>query len=133
MEHLQVLDWALSGAAVFFAVIGIFRGFSGEAGSAAGWIAGATAAYFAWDFSADWTGTKWISFVFAAAASLFSFWLVRVVVSKLVNKALSQPTDAFVGFILGIVKIAAVVIALVHFDIGTGHSVILKAAESYVR
>lgn len=131
--ELQILDYAIVAAGAFFALVGLFRGFSGEVGSASGWIAGAAAAYFSWNEASIALPEKWMAIAVSAVISVFSFWIIRVVVSKLINKALSQPTDALVGCTLGLVKISAIVILLMHFGIGMDSSAILAAADRFLR
>ena len=132
MSELLILDWVIIGAAIFFALSGLFRGFSGELGSAVGWAALAAAAYFGWDYFGEKLTEKWMAAIATGVLALMSFWLARIIISKVVNCALSQPTDAIVGFLLGILKVAAAAFALVYFQLGLEYSVILSLANRFV-
>ena len=132
MAELQILDWVIVAATVFFAIAGLFRGFSGEIGSVAGWAALAAAAYFGWWYFQSFFSESWMAIFATAVFALVSFWIVRVIVSKIVNLALSQPTDAIVGMVLGAAKVAAAAAVMLYFEIGVEYSRILTFAASNI-
>ena len=128
MDFLPI-DYVLLGLGIFLGVVGLFRGFSGELGSACGWGAGAAAVYYGWGYFGSLISIKWVLIGLMVFLALVAFGLVRVIVSKLVHKALSQPTDAILGLILGLLKLSLVVFLLLHFELGVDESHFLQEIE----
>ena len=128
MDLLSV-DYVLLGLGIFLGAVGLFRGFSGELGSACGWAAGAGAVYYGWDYFGSLISIKWVLIGVMVFLALAAFGLVRVVVSKLVHKALAQPTDALLGLTLGLIKLALLIFLALHFEWGADNSRFLQEIE----
>jgi uncharacterized membrane protein required for colicin V production len=101
--ELQPADYVLCALALTAAVTGLFRGFSGTLAFLAAIAAGGTAASFVWTFSAGFTPEVWMRAAATLVAALLAFGIVRLVVKKLVNGLLAQPSDAIFGMIVGAV------------------------------
>ena len=132
MDLLPV-DYILVGITVFFAAVGLVRGVSGEFGSLCGWVAGAAAAKFGWSYFGSLITIKWALVGVTVFAALVAFGLVRVIVSKIVHKALSQPTDAILGLVLGVLKTAVIGFVLIYFEILVDSSRLLQEAELWIK
>ena len=100
--ELQPADYVLCALTLAAAVMGLFRGFSGTLAFLAALVAGGAAASFAWAFSADFTPEAWMRAAMTLVVSLFAFGIVRLVVKKLVNGLLAQPSDAIFGMLVGV-------------------------------
>lgn len=118
MEPTPV-DFVLMGVTILLAGIGLFRGFSGELGSLAGFAAAAAAGFFLFgaaqtcavaagftDFAQP--AAYAIDFVFA----LLAFGIVRAVTAKGVSVLVPQPTNAILGALGGLAKSALVLAVL---------------------
>lgn len=104
-------DWALAAIALTLAVLGLFRGFSGTIAFVAGLASGISAALFAWNFLGTYLPVEWQRGAAALVAALLAFGIVRIIVKKLVNGLLSQPTDAILGFLVGALCGVLVIVA----------------------
>lgn len=100
-EQLQVADWVLLGATLGMAVLGLFRGFSGTLAFLLAVVVSAFTATFGWTYSANFTEVAWMRGAGVLVVALVAFGLVRMVVKKLVNGLLAQPSDAIFGFLIG--------------------------------
>lgn len=120
---LTPVDYVLGGVAVLLVGIGLFRGFSGELGSLAGFSASVAAGFFllgtAHTCAAAMGFTEFaapaayvIDFVFA----ILAFGLVRFLTAKFVSVLVPQPTNALLGALGGLAK--SVLIAGVLTGIG---------------
>ena len=99
--NLQPADWAVLALTLVLAVLGLFRGFSGTLAFLLAVAVAAFAATFGWTYSANFTDVVWMRGAGVLTATLVTFGLVRLVVKKLVNGLLSQPSDAIFGFLIG--------------------------------
>jgi hypothetical protein len=57
----------------------------------------------AWNFSEIYFEVLWARGLAVLLAVLFAFWIVRVLVRKLVNGLLAQPADSIFGFLSGLI------------------------------
>lgn len=94
-------DWVLAAATLAMAVLGLFRGFSGTLAFIAASASAAAAALFGWNALKPYIGVEWQRGAAILLAALLVFGLVRIIVKKIVNGLLAQPTDSILGFILG--------------------------------
>ena len=113
-----ILDYVLLGAFALLALIGLFRGLSGELGSLAGLVVALVVGCLCHGL-ATWCAVKlgcaagglrtWvaagINFVFA----LVAFGIVRWMVARFVSFCLGRVADAFFGLLSGLVKGLALV------------------------
>jgi uncharacterized membrane protein required for colicin V production len=99
--ELQPADYVLCALTLTAAVMGLFRGFSGTLAFLAALAAGGVVASFMWPFSVDFTHEAWLRGAVTIVASLLAFGIVRLVVKKLVNGLLAQPSDAIFGMLVG--------------------------------
>ena len=98
---LQLADYVLCGLTLVMAVTGLFRGFSGTIAFALAAAAAAAAGTFGWAWSATLTASAWQRVAGVLVASLLAFGIVRLIVKKLVNGLLAQPSDAILGALVG--------------------------------
>ena len=129
-ESFQIADWILCGIAIVATVLGLFRGFSGTLGFAAGSCAAFFAATFGWALSADFTEVWWMRGAGVLVAALLVFGLVRLVVKKLVNGLLAQPTDALAGALVGLVLAALLLVAWARAGVYLEYSFLAQALAS---
>lgn len=112
--ELTVLDWVLFALAAFFAVVGLFRGFSGQFGSLVGLVAALVAGYLLFApirgfvAAGNWitgeTAQSGAAAVVDFVVALVVFGLVRRIVAKFISFLVPQPMNAIVGGVVGIVK-----------------------------
>ena len=126
-------DYALCGLTIVMAVLGLFRGFSGTLGFALGAIAALVTASFGWTYSATLTAVMWQRGAGVLVATLLAFGLVRLIVKKLVNGLLSQPSDAIFGCLIGLALGAALLVAWAHSGAYLEYSTLAKEVSAYVR
>lgn len=133
IETFQIADWVLCGMAVLMAVTGLFRGFSGTLAFLLAISVAGAVAVFAWPYSLHFTETTWTRGVGVLVVTLLAFGLVRMVVKKLVNGLLSQPTDAVLGFFVGAAFACLIVISWAMSGIYTEFSTIVTEVARHVR
>ena len=133
IENFLPADYALCGLTVVTAVLGLFRGFSGTLGFVLGVIAALVTASFGWTYSASLTAVVWQRGAGVLVATLLAFGLVRLIVKKLVNGLLAQPSDAIFGFLIGAALGVLVLVTWAHSGIYLEYSTLAKEVSSYVR
>lgn len=133
IENFLPADYALCGLTVVMAVLGLFRGFSGTLGFVLGVIAALVTASFGWTYSASLTAVVWQRGAGVLVATLLAFGFVRLIVKKLVNGLLAQPSDAIFGFLIGAALGVLVLVAWAHSGIYLEYSTLAKEVSSYVR
>ena len=132
-ESFQIADWILCGLAVVTAVTGLFRGFSGTLGFAVGACAAFFAATFGWTLSADFTEVLWMRGAGVLVVTLLVFGLVRLVVKKLVNGLLAQPSDALFGAVIGALIGVLLLVAWAYTGFHVEYSRLAQEIAPYVR
>ena len=95
-------DYLLGGLALVLAVTGLFRGFSGTLAFCLASAAAGAAGMFGWPYSQTFTPVVWMRGAGTLVTVLLVFGIVRMIVKKLVNGLLAQPTDALFGALVGI-------------------------------
>ena len=133
VENFLPADYALCGITIVMAVLGLFRGFSGTLGFVLGAVAAAFAASFGWVYSASVTTVAWQRGAGVLVATLLVFGIVRLVVKKLVNGLLAQPSDAIFGFLIGAALGVLILVAWAHSGAYLEYSHLAKEAAAYVR
>ena len=116
------LDWVLLAVAAFFAVVGLFRGLSGQLGSLVGIVAALVVGYFAFAPLRGFvqaggmvngeTAQKSLAAVADFVVALIAFGLSRRIVARFVSFLVPQPTDAIAGAVVGLFKGAVAIGAL---------------------
>ena len=133
VEGFLPADYALCGITIVMAVLGLFRGFSGTLGFALGAVAAAGAGSFGWMYSASLTEVAWQRGVGTLVVALLAFGIVRLVVKKLVNGLLAQPSDAIFGFLTGAALGVLILVAWASSGAYLEYSVLAREASAYVR
>ena len=131
-QELQTADYILCGLTIVAAVTGLFRGFSGTLAFAAASAAAAAAGSFGWAYSATLTDALWQRGAGVLAATLVVFGLVRLIVKKLVNGLLAQPSDAILGALVGAALGAAVIIIWAYSGLYPEYSTLVRTIAAYV-
>ena len=126
-------DYALCGITIVMAVLGLFRGFSGTLGFVLGAIAALFTASFGWTYSASLTAVVWQRGAGVLVATLLAFGLVRLIVKKLVNGLLAQPSDAIFGLLIGAALGVLILVAWACSGVYLEYSTLAKEASAYVR
>ena len=130
---LQTADYALCAFAVTAAVTGLFRGFSGTLAFALASAAAAAAGSFGWAWSPRVADAIWARSGIVLVSSLLAFGVVRLVVMKLVNGLLSQPSDALLGALVGAALAGAAVVVWAWSGLFTEYSALVRVVAEYVR
>ena len=133
IEGFQPADYALCGLTIVMAVLGLFRGFSGTLGFVLGAIAALFIASFGWTYSASLTTVAWQRGAGVLVATLLAFGLVRLMVKKLVNGLLAQPSDAIFGLLVGAALGVLLLVAWAHSGVHLEYSTLAQEAAAYVR
>ena len=133
IENFQPADYVLCGITVVMAVLGLFRGFSGTLGFVLGAVAAAFAASFGWAYSASFTDVAWQRGAGVLVATLLTFGIVRLIVKKLVNGLLAQPSDAIFGFLIGAALGVLILLAWAYSGAFLEYSSLAQQVASYVR
>ncbi|MBQ0033380.1 MAG: hypothetical protein KBT68_11360 [bacterium] len=126
-------DYALCGITIVMAVLGLFRGFSGTLGFVLGAIAAAFAASFGWAYSTSLTEVVWQRGAGVLVVTLLAFGVVRLIVKKLVNGLLAQPSDAIFGCLIGAALGVLLLVAWAYSGAYFEYSTLAKEMSSYVR
>lgn len=126
-------DYALCGITVVMAVLGLFRGFSGTLGFVLGVIAATFVGSFGWTYSLSFTTVTWQRGAGVLVAALLAFGFVRLIVKKLVNGLLAQPSDAIFGLLIGTVFGVLILVAWAYSGAYLEYSHLAKEVAAYVR
>jgi len=130
--ELQTADYILCGLTLVAAVTGLFRGLSGTLAFALASAAAAAAGSFGWAYSASLTDVAWQRGAGVLVVALLVFGIVRLIVKKLVNGILAQPSDALLGALVGAALGAAVIVAWAYSGLCPEYSAIVRAVAAYV-
>ena len=133
IDGFQPADYALCGITVVMAVLGLFRGFSGTLAFVLAAIAAAFAGSFGWAYSASVTNVLWQRGAGVLVVTLLAFGFVRLIVKKLVNGLLAQPSDAILGFLTGAALGVLILAAWAFSGAYLEYSTLARAAAGYVR
>ena len=133
IDGFQPADYALCGITVVMAVLGLFRGFSGTLAFVLAAIAAAFAGSFGWAYSASLTDVLWQRGAGVLVVTLLAFGIVRLIVKKLVNGLLAQPSDAILGFLTGAALGVLILAAWAFSGAYLEYSTLARAAAGYVR
>ena len=131
MEFLPA-DYVLGGVMLVMAVLGLFRGFSGTLAFFIAVGVAAVVAAFGWPFSASLTETTWMRAAGTLVATLVAFGIARLIVKKLVNGLLAQPSDAILGFLVGAAMGALVLLGWAYSGFHLEYSNLATEAAKYV-
>ena len=131
--ELQTADYALCGLTIVMAVTGLFRGFSGTIAFVLASAAAAAAGSFGWSWSAEVTDATWMRGAGVLVAALLAFGIVRLIVKKLVNGLLAQPSDAILGAVVGAALGGVVVAVWARAGICLEYSALVRTVAEYVR
>ena len=132
MELLPA-DYALCGLTLVLAVTGLFRGFSGTLAFVLATASAVLAGMFGWTYSESFTPIVWMRVAGTLVGTLLVFGLVRMIVKKLVNGLLAQPSDALFGMAIGVLCGAVVLVAWASSGLYPEYSNLVKAVAPYVR
>ena len=133
IENFLPADYALCGLTVVMAVLGLFRGFSGTLAFVLAVLAAAFAGSFGWTYSASVTAVAWRRAAGTLVAALLVFGLVRLIVKRLVNGLLAQPSDALFGFLIGAALGVLLLAVWAYSGAYLEYSTLAKEASAYVR
>ncbi|MGN0833380.1 MAG: hypothetical protein ACI4RD_07000 [Kiritimatiellia bacterium] len=133
MAELQPADYVLGGITLVMAVTGLFRGFSGTLGFVLAGVAAALVGCLGWPYSASLTAVGWQRAAVTLVAALLAFGLVRLLVKKLVNVLLSQPTDALLGMLVGFGLGVLLLVVWVRSGLFLDCSFLARMCSAYVR
>ena len=133
VEGFLPADYALCGITVVMAVLGLFRGFSGTLGFVLGAVVAVFAASFGWVYSVSFTDVVWQRGAGVLVVTLLAFGIVRLIVKKLVNGLLAQPSDAIFGFLVGAALGILVLVAWAYSGAYLEYSTLAREVSAYVR
>ena len=133
VEGFQPADYVICGITIVMAVLGLFRGFSGTLGFVLGAVAAAFTGSFGWVYSTSFTDVVWQRGAGVLVAVLLAFGIVRLIVKKLVNGLLAQPSDAIFGFLTGAALGVFILVAWAYSGVYLEYSTLAKEVSAYVR
>lgn len=133
IASFQPADYALCALALVLTLLGLFRGFSGSLAFVAALAAASAAALFGWTFSASLTEVVWQRGAGVLVATLLVYGLVRLVVKKLVNGLLAQPSDAIFGGLLGAALAALALVGWAQSGVYLEHSTLARELAAVLR
>ncbi len=131
--QLLTADYVLVGIAAVMAITGLFRGFSGTIAFFAGVAALAVSAALGWKYSAEFVDATWARALATLVVALLAFGVVRMIVRKLVNGLLAQPSDALFGFLLGVLFGALVIVGWAASGMYLEYSNLATEAAKFLR
>lgn len=102
MELLPA-DYALAGITVVLAGMGLFRGFSGVFAFVTALAVAGAVDFIGWSTFLARFESVWARSLAVVVLSVLVFGIVRLLVKLLIGKILSQPSDAIIGCVLGLV------------------------------
>lgn len=114
--QLLPADYVLLAFGALCALVGLFRGFSGTLAFFVAIDAAVGVGYCIWVYAVSYIEGAGMRALAAFVAALLAFGLVRLIVKKLVNGILAQPTDALLGLLIGL--LVAVGVAFVWAKAG---------------
>lgn len=109
MELLPA-DYVVGGLVVVMAVLGLFRGASGTLAFFVACVCAALTVSLCWPLSESVTPVTWMRVAGTLLVTLIAFGVVRMLVKRFVNGLLAQPTDAILGFVMGAIMGALVLV-----------------------
>jgi uncharacterized membrane protein required for colicin V production len=130
--ELQTADYVLCGFTIVATVTGLFRGFSGTIAFVLASASAAMTGSFGWSYSAGLTGVLWQRCAGTLVATLLVFGIVRLVVKKLVNGLLSQPSDAILGALVGAALGVALLAAWAYSGLYPEYSALARAVAAHI-
>jgi uncharacterized membrane protein YccC len=74
----------------------------------------------------------WKTVLAVLGSTILTFGIVRIVVKKVVNKLLAQPTDSIVGMIIALVMVALLVLVWAYLGAFSEHSTIVSALREFI-
>ena len=132
VEGFQIADYVICGVTLVAAVTGLFRGFSGTLAFALATAAASLSGTFGWSYSATLTDVAWQRGAGVLVTTLLTFGIVRLVVKKLVNGLLSQPSDAILGGLVGAGLGVAAVVVWAYSGLFPEYSSLVRTVASYI-
>lgn len=126
-------DYVLLALAFAFGLTGLFRGLSGTLAFFVSLAAAIVSGFVAWPLSANWTQAVWMRGVGVFVLTLLVFGLTRIVIKKLVNKLLSQPSDSFFGLLIGLALAALATVGWACSGFCLEYSNVVQKVAAYVR
>lgn len=133
IDAFQPADYALCGLTLVMAVTGLFRGFSGTLGFVLAAVAAVAVGFFGWSYSLALTNVMWMRVAGLLVVVLLAFGLVRMIVKKLVNGLLAQPSDALFGMLVGAAVGASILVVWAYSGLYLEHSHLAKELSVHVR
>lgn len=115
------------------AVTGLFRGFSGTLAFVLAVASAALVGSFVWPYSVGFTDVVWMRGAGTLVATLLAFGIVRLIVKKLVNGLLAQPSDALFGALVGAMLGVLVLVGWAYSGLYLDYSNLAKEVSAYVR
>lgn len=133
IEKFQIADYVLCALVLMLATLGLFRGFSGTLGFVLALTAALFTAFFGWMYSPVLTSVVWQRGGGVLLLTLLVFGLVRLIVKKLVNGLLAQPSDALFGCLLGVAIGVAILLVWARTGAFLDYSYLAREVSAYVR
>lgn len=132
IEFFHPADYVIAVLAIVFSVMGLFRGFSGMLAFALASASAMATGSVAWNMSEPYFELLWARGLAVLLAVLFAFWIVRVIVRKLVNGLLAQPADAIFGFLAGVLLGALLPVGWAFSGLFLEYSYLASEVAGYV-
>lgn len=131
--QLLPADYVLCGLTLVMAVTGLFRGFSGTLAFVLASVSAVFAGCLGWPYSESFTPVLWMRGAGTLVGTLLVFGFVRLVVKKLVNGLLAQPSDALFGAVVGALVGVLLLVLWAYTGFHVEYSRLAQEIAPYVR
>ncbi len=130
--QLLPADYALLAFGALCALVGLFRGLSGTLAFFVALGAAVGVAYGVWVYAFPYIEGAGMRGLAAFVAALLAFGLARLIVRKLVNGILAQPSDALFGLLIGVLVAVGVAFIWAKAGIGAEYSNLVRALQGLI-
>lgn len=130
--QLLPADYVLLAFGALCALVGLFRGLSGTLAFFVAIGAAVGVGDGVWLLSPPYIETVGLRALASFVAALVAFGLVRLLVKKLVNGILAQPSDALFGLLIGLFVAMVVAFVWAKSGVGTEYSTLIQSLQTLI-
>ena len=122
-------DYGFMALAIILVVMGLFRGASGFFAFVSALAGAAAAAMCLWPYTASFSQELWVRSAIELVSVLLVYGVLRMIIKKVVNGLLSQPSDSIFGVLIALLFSALIVFFASKIDLVKEHSNIAVVAS----
>lgn len=131
--HLLPADFVWLAIALVMAILGLFRGFSGTLAFVLALCTSALLSSLGWVYSKGYIEHVWLRGIGVLVVGLLVFGIVRIIIKRMVNGLLAQPSDAIFGFVVGVLFACVLILVWARLGIYLEYSYLASEAAKWVR